>query len=204
MFTGIVQKKGELTFVERDGEAGRIVIELDAPFNRSIALGESIAVNGVCLTVVECSGRSLSFDLLAETFNTTNLDQLMVGDPVNIEPALAMGDPLGGHWVTGHIDGTGHVVQIDQVDRDWTFTFKPPKALLPLLVMKGSIAIDGVSLTIAALEQETFSVCIIPHTYTHTNFSSFKVGDSVNLEADLLGKYVQRILSVGAAENENG
>ena len=95
-------------------------------------------------------------------------------------------------------------MQIDQVDRDWTFTFKPPKALLPLLVMKGSIAIDGVSLTIAALEQETFSVCIIPHTYAHTNFSSFKVGDSVNLEADLLGKYVQRILSVGAAENENG
>ena len=102
MFTGIVQKKGELTFVERDGEAGRIVIELDTPFHRSIALGESIAVNGVCLTVVECSGRSLSFDLLAETFNTTNLDQLKVGDPVNIEPALA--------WVT-HSGALG----------DWTY-----------------------------------------------------------------------------------
>jgi riboflavin synthase len=203
MFTGIVQKKGELTTVERDGEAGRIVVELATPFDRSVALGESIAVNGVCLTVVECTGTSLVFDLLAETFHTTNLDQLALGDPVNIEPALAMGDPLGGHWVTGHIDGTGRVEQIEQVDRDWTFTFKPPKALLPLLVMKGSVAIDGVSLTIASLEEETFTVCIIPHTYAHTNFSSFKVGDSVNLEADLLGKYVQRLLGMPVAQERN-
>ena len=160
MFTGIVQRKGVLGAIERDGEAGRIVVELDVPFERVIALGESIAVNGVCLTVVESTEKTFTFDLLAETFDKTNLDRLQCGDAVNIEPALAMGDPLGGHWVTGHIDGTGEVVKIDQIDRDWIFSFRPPQEMLPLLVMKGSIAIDGVSLTIASLRRKRSVFCI--------------------------------------------
>jgi riboflavin synthase len=199
MFTGIIQRVGKVLRLERDGEAGRLVIAVEPAFDRSIKLGESIAVNGTCLTVAGEESGGFIFDVLAETFDKTSLGALEAGGWVNLELALAMGDPLGGHLVTGHVDETGHVLAIEQVDRDWKFRFGVSDAMLPLLVKKGSIAIDGTSLTVAELHENGFSVHIIPHTFAETIFEGYTVGRRVNLEADLLGKYVQRIMEQGGA-----
>lgn len=199
MFTGIIQRVGKVLRLERDGEAGRLVIAVEPAFDRSIELGESIAVNGTCLTVAGEESGGFVFDVLAETFDKTSLGALEAGGRVNLELALAMGDPLGGHLVTGHVDETGYVLAIEQVDRDWKFRFGVSDAMLPLLVKKGSIAIDGTSLTVAELHEDGFSVHIIPHTFAETIFEGYSVGCRVNLEADLLGKYVQRIMEQGGA-----
>ncbi|OUX38754.1 MAG: hypothetical protein CBE26_00575 [Kiritimatiellaceae bacterium TMED266] len=199
MFTGIIQRVGKVLRLERDGEAGRLVIAVEPAFDRSIELGESIAVNGTCLTVAGEESGGFVFDVLAETFDKTSLGALEAGGRVNLELALAMGDPLGGHLVTGHVDETGYVLAIEQVDRDWKFRFGVSDTMLPLLVKKGSIAIDGTSLTVAELHEDGFSVHIIPHTFAETIFEGYSVGCRVNLEADLLGKYVQRIMEQGGA-----
>ena len=203
MFTGIIERVGRVERLERSSESGRLVISVQTEFNREIEFGESIAVNGTCLTVaIETSG--FVFDVLAETFDKTSLGALESGGRVNLELALALGAPLGGHLVSGHVDETGRVVSIEQVDRDWKFRFSVSSALLPLLVMKGSIAIDGTSLTVAELHEDGFSVHIIPHTFSETLFSDYEVGQCVNLEADLLGKYVQRIMELGGGSIYRG
>ncbi|MAI19718.1 MAG: riboflavin synthase [Kiritimatiellaceae bacterium] len=204
MFTGIIQRVGEVLRLERDGEAGRLVIAVEPAFDRAIELGESIAVNGTCLTVAGVESGGFVFDVLAETFDKTSLGALEPGGRVNLELALAMGDPLGGHLVTGHVDETGRVLAIEQVDRDWKFRFGVSDEMLPLLVKKGSIAIDGTSLTVAELHEDGFSVHIIPHTFAETLFGVYAVGRRVNLEADLLGKYVQRIMEHGGASVYRG
>lgn len=201
MFTGIVQRLGHITDIKMEGTAGRITMVPSRPFDRPIKLGDSIAVNGTCLTVAAMEGETLMFDVLGETFAKTNLGEKAPGDLVNLEQALALGDTLGGHIVTGHVDNTGTVARIDQVGRDWKFTVECSRDMQMLMVYKGSIAIDGISLTVAELTDAGFVVHIIPHTMQETDMQQFKVGTKVNLEADILGKHVQRILEFGGGQD---
>ena len=201
MFTGIVQRLGNITDIKMEGTAGRITMEPNRSFDKPIALGDSIAVNGTCLTVADMDGDTLMFDVLGETFDKTNLGEKKPGDLVNLEQALALGDTLGGHIVTGHVDNTGTVAKVEEVGRDFKFTIECSKDMLMLMVYKGSIAIDGISLTVAELTDNGFIVHIIPHTIQETDMSEFKVGTKVNLEADILGKHVQRILEFGGGQD---
>ena len=200
MFTGIV-RLGRVESVEMQGASGRITVTPDRPWEEPIVLGDSIAVNGACLTVAAMDGETLSFDVLTETFDKTNLGEKSAGSVVNLERALAMGDTLGGHIVTGHVDGAGTVRKITPVDRDFKFEIECSKDMLMLMVYKGSISIDGISLTVAELLDDGFIVHIIPHTMEETDMSEFKPGTKVNLEADILGKHVQRILEFGGGQN---
>ena len=201
MFTGIVQRLGNITEIKMDGTAGRITMMPNRPFDKPIGLGDSIAVNGTCLTVAAMEGDALMFDVLGETFDKTNLGEKKPGDLVNLEQALALGDTLGGHIVTGHVDNTGTVAKIEEVGRDFKFTIECSRDMLMLMVYKGSISIDGISLTVAELTDNGFIVHIIPHTIQETDMSEFKVGTKVNLEADILGKHVQRILEFGGGQD---
>jgi riboflavin synthase len=159
-------------------------------------LGESLAVSGVCLTVVPpLDPKVLTFDVSPETLERTTLGGLAAGARVNLERALAAGDRLGGHIVAGHVDGTAEVLSVAKAGDSWTFTFSLPGALARYAVEKGSIAVDGVSLTIAALRAGSFDVAVIPHTFTETTLGDRERGDRVNLEVDVLGKYVERLLA---------
>ncbi len=200
MFTGIV-RTGRIESIEMQGAAGRIKMTPERPFEQSIQPGDSIAVNGACLTVAAIEDGNFCFDVLAETFDKTNLGEKTSGSLVNLERALALGDMLGGHIVTGHVDGTGRVKRVEQIDRDWKFTIECSREMLMLMVYKGSIAIDGISLTVAELLDDGFVVYIIPHTIEETDMSEFKIGTKVNLEADILGKHVQRILEFGGGQD---
>lgn len=200
MFTGIV-RLGRVESIEMQGASGRITVAPDRPWEESIVLGDSIAVNGACLTVTAMEGEKLSFDVLTETFDKTNLGEKSAGSIVNLERALAMGDTLGGHIVTGHVDGSGTVRKITPVDRDFKFEIECSRDMLMLMVYKGSVSIDGISLTVAELLDDGFVVHIIPHTIEETDMSEFKSGTKVNLEADILGKHVQRILEFGGGQD---
>ncbi len=200
MFTGIV-RLGRVVSIEMQGASGRIAVVPDRPFDSPVNLGDSIAVNGACLTVAEMDGENLMFDVLTETFDKTNLGEKGEGSVVNLERALALGDTLGGHIVTGHVDGVGTVRRIDPVDRDWKFEIECSREMLMLMVYKGSVALDGISLTVAELKDDGFTVHIIPHTMEETDMSEFKPGTKVNLEADILGKHVQRILEFGGGQD---
>ncbi len=201
MFTGIVQQVGNFVDVEMQGKSGRITLKPHRPWDSPVQTGDSIAVNGACLTVAAMKNDVLCFDVLKETFDKTNLGEKESGALVNLERALALGDTLGGHVVTGHVDGLGVVQHIERVERDWKFTVQCTRDLCMLMVPKGSIAVDGISLTIAELMDDGFAVHIIPHTMEETDMSEFKVGTRVNLESDILGKYVQRILEFGGGQD---
>ena len=198
MFTGLVQQVGRLEQVSFQGEAGRLA--LAARFDAPLQIGESIAVSGACLTLVEQHGEKLVFDVLRETFDKTTLRDKSPGAPLNLERALRMGEPLGGHLVSGHVDGTGKVQRVEQAGRDKVLIVTAP-SLLPEIVSKGSIAIDGVSLTVVEVlpAEGTFSVHVIPHTWSQTALSALAAGASVNLETDLIGKYVRASLGGNAA-----
>jgi riboflavin synthase len=200
MFTGIV-RTGRVESIVMQGEAGRITVKPNRPFENPVTLGDSIAINGACLTVAAIEDDCFCFDVLAETFDKTNLGEKQGGALVNMERALALGDMLGGHIVTGHVDGSGRVKKIEEVGRDWKYTIECSREMLMLMVYKGSIAIDGISLTVAELLDDGFVVHIIPHTIEETDMSEFKVGTKVNLEADILGKHVQRILEFGGGQD---
>jgi len=192
MFSGIVQKVGIIESVERmtDG-SGRLTMACE-PWSQPIQLGESIANNGVCLTVTGVNQNSISFDLLDETFKKTNLGDLQTGDLVNLERALRVGDVIGGHFVTGHVDGVGVTSAWEPIGRDFIWRIQCPVAITHAMVPKGSIALDGISLTIVDLNDGEFSVHIIPHTVAHTNLQKIRVGRPVNLETDMLGKYAMK------------
>jgi len=185
MFTGIIKEIG--TVVSQGG--GRITVAA-GDIASSSRLGESVAVSGVCLTAVDISPPRVTMDVLEETIARTNLGQLKPGDIVNLEPALKVGGELGGHFVTGHIDGEGKLVSRRQSDRDWIFRIELPKGVEKYMVEKGSITIEGISLTISEVVENIIVVHIIPHTFSHTNLREKREGDSLNIEADLLGKYV--------------
>ncbi|MBR2434382.1 MAG: riboflavin synthase [Lentisphaeria bacterium] len=195
MFTGIIQKLGRIADRQLSGEAGKLVIEMDEPF-ADPEHGESIAVNGTCLTLEKWSGKQFTFHVLAETFRRTNLGELPKGGVVNLERALSANGRFGGHIVTGHVDGTGEILKCERRGSDLEVTVSLPENIAPYLAPKGSIAIDGISLTLASLQETGFTVCIIPTTWEHTALRDRKPGARVNLEGDLIGKYVQHQLAV--------
>jgi riboflavin synthase len=195
MFTGLVELCAAVEAVIPEEPGCRLLIR--APeYAGQLAIGDSIAVNGCCLTVVKMEGEVIAFQAGPETLSRTNLGQLQAGSRVNLERSLKFGDRLGGHLVTGHIDGLGQVARRDD-DHDWsTFWFSAPLPLLRQMASKGSIAVDGVSLTLVDVTNEQFSVQLIPHTLAVTTLGQRRVGDTVNLETDLLAKYVETQLSV--------
>ena len=192
MFTGLVQTLAKVVAIHPEPPGKRLSIQ--APEIAAAAkIGDSIAVNGCCLTVVAIEGDLLAFEAGPETLSRTNLGELTAGSLVNLETSLAVGDKLGGHFVTGHIDGVGTVVDCRK-DGDWTtLWFSFPLQLGCQLASKGSVAIDGVSLTLVNVEPERFSVQVIPHTLAVTTLGRRSIGDRVNLETDLLAKYVQKL-----------
>jgi riboflavin synthase len=194
MFSGIVQKLGEVAAIEDRPPGVRLVVEA-GELAAGAAIGASIAVNGCCLTVVGRESSRLAFDAGAETLSRTNLGQLKVGGAVNLETSLKIGDELGGHFVTGHIDAVGTLDE--RVDEgDWsTCWYRVPAILTRQMASKGSVAVDGVSLTLVDVEQVRFSVALIPHTLEVTTLGRRAVGDQVNIETDVLAKYVTRAVS---------
>jgi riboflavin synthase len=193
MFTGLVQATGRLV-TAAPRPLGGLRLTVESPLFTQVRTGDSIAHNGCCLTVTEHSGDQASFDLLAETLRLTNLGKLHVGDLLNLEPSLLPADRLGGHFVTGHVDAVGTIAFLGQDGADWRLDVTAPAELLPLIVPKGCIAVDGMSLTVAELIPGGFRIWIIPHTLAVTNLARRHVGDSVNLETDLLAKYAARLL----------
>ena len=189
MFTGLVERVIAVADVLDEPPGKRIVLR-DASLAERAELGESVALNGCCLTVVRMAGDRLEFQAGAETLSRTNLGRLKAGSPVNVERSLRLGDPVGGHLVTGHIDAIGTLDE-RRDEGDWsTMWFRAPRELTPQMAAKGSIAVDGVSLTLVAVEPERFSVALIPHTLSVTTLGRLSPGDPVNLETDLLVKYV--------------
>lgn len=194
MFTGLVEGVGMLRALEMRGGDARLRIAVgDLPFADAV-LGESIAVNGVCLTVIAFDVDGFEADASNETLGLTTLGALPVGAALNLERAMRPSDRLGGHLVSGHVDGVGRVVRIEPDARSQRWTFSVPAALTRYIAQKGSICVDGVSLTVNAAEQDGFEVALIPHTVAHTAFSQTRVGDAVNLEVDLVARYVERLL----------
>jgi riboflavin synthase len=195
MFTGLVEETGDFLALERSGGGARLTVR--APLvSRDVRLGDSVAVNGCCLTVTACDGEALVFDLLDETLARTNLSLLAPGAAVNLERALAAHARLGGHFVQGHIDTTSRVLAFEQIKADHRLEIALPGEFARYVAFKGSIAIDGISLTVAEVGAESFVVWIIPHTLAVTNLRAKKAADLVNLEFDLLAKYVERVLSL--------
>jgi riboflavin synthase len=206
MFTGLIQQTGRLEALTRSGGGWRLRVRC-APWSEGqLVLGESVAVQGACLTVVEVSGSGFAADVLDETLMRTALARLRPGERVNLERALRVGDRLGGHIVSGHIDETGTILRIENHGRDVGLTVACSNALARLTVMKGSLAIDGVSLTVAGLGADSVAVEIIPHTWQETSLSDRRTGDCVNLESDILGKHVARLLEFdpGSAQCAKG
>ena len=194
MFTGLVEEVGTVRAVSPNGDGARVEIEASTVL-ADVEMGASIAVNGCCLTVVEWGDRWWAADAVPETMDRTNLGRLEPGDPVNLERPLAANGRYGGHVVQGHVDGTGEVTAIDELDDgSWRFSFSLPSDLASYVVEKGSIAVDGVSLTVADVSPTSFAIAIIPHTYAVTAMGRRCVGDRVNLEADVLAKYVERLV----------
>ena len=197
MFTGIVEETGTVRSIEPVEQSIRLTVDAQVAAQK-VRLGDSIAVNGCCLTVVGLKGRGvrrLEFDLLRETWDRTNLSAVKPGSVVNLERSLAVGGRLGGHFVTGHIDGTGTIQRWERQGKDHILEIAAPREVLQYVVFKGSIAVDGISLTVAGVSRKTFQIWIIPHTYEVTALRERSVGDRVNLEADLLGKYVRQFVS---------
>ena len=194
MFTGLVIETGELISLERTGESARLTLRAPSS-GPSAQIGDSIAVNGCCLTVTARDGERVSFDLLAETLRLTNLGALSPGAKVNLEPALSAGAKLGGHFVQGHVDTTAEVLDFSPHGSDFRLEIALPPDFAQYVAFKGSIAVDGISLTVAEVKDASFVCWIIPHTREATNLAARKKGDRVNLEFDLLAKYVERIVA---------
>ena len=193
MFTGIIRERGRVAAVDRTGDAIRL--RLEAPETAAqVAIGDSVAVNGVCLTAVAVEDGAFAFDAIPETLRRSSLGRLGPGDEVNVEPALRVGDPLGGHYVQGHVDGVGRVRSAAPAGDDVVLSIDAPPELLRYLVEKGSVTVEGVALTVTAIDEEGFSVALVPHTLAQTTLASLAVGDAVNLEVDVLAKYVERLL----------
>lgn len=203
MFTGLIEGVGRLAARDARGGDARLRIEVGTlPWierdGDGAALGESIAVNGVCLTVVAFDQASFEADASNETLALTTLGALPIARPLNLERAVRPTDRLGGHLVSGHVDGVGRVVSVAEDARAQRWRFAAPPALLRYIAHKGSICVDGVSLTVNAVDGEGFEVALVPHTLAHTAFGATAVGDAVNLEVDLVARYVERLLATGA------
>jgi riboflavin synthase len=199
MFTGIIEELGRVRALERRGEGVRMTVEARV-VTEGTREGDSISVNGVCLTALEVGRDSFAADGSRETLQRSTLGNLRAGSPVNLERAVTPETRLGGHIVQGHVDGRGRFLSAEEHGGSWTVRIGYPPELARYLVFKGSVTVEGISLTVAALADDFFEIAVIPKTWALTNLSHLRVGDAVNLEADIIAKYVERILSVGARE----
>ncbi|AGL02223.1 riboflavin synthase [Desulfoscipio gibsoniae] len=201
MFTGLVEEKGRLISLRRGADSARLKIKAGHIMD-SVQIGDSIAVNGVCLTVTSYDVGAFTADVMAETLAKTNLGALQPGDRVNLERALRLGDRLGGHLVSGHIDGVGTISRMEKHDIATLITIAAPPVVMRYIISKGSVAVDGTSLTVVDHNDDSFTVSLIPHTARATVLGQKKPGDRVNLEGDMIGKYVERWVGI-AGRNEN-
>ncbi|MCL4177032.1 MAG: riboflavin synthase [Verrucomicrobia bacterium] len=198
MFSGIVEEAGTVQGIKETPRSIRLIVKACA-CGRGLKLGDSVAINGCCLTVVKLAGkprqRLLHFDLLRETWERTNLQFARAGALVNLERSLRFDDRLGGHFVTGHIDGLGRIARWERAGKDHVLDITAPPEVMRYIVFKGSVAVDGISLTVAGVKRKEFRIWIIPHTFDVTALRERSVGDAVNLEADLIGKYIEKFLA---------
>jgi riboflavin synthase len=194
MFTGIVRERGRVVSVSRsdDGARLRIAAPGTAP---ATAVGDSVAISGVCLTAVSVADGEIEFDAVAETLRRSSLGRLEAGAEINVEPALRAGDPLGGHYVQGHVDGVGRVRSVEPEGDGRLVRFDAPSELLRYCAEKGSVTVEGVSLTVTDVDEDGFGVALVPHTLAATTLGALEPGDDVNLEVDVLAKYVERLLT---------
>ncbi|HEX9048523.1 MAG TPA: riboflavin synthase [Verrucomicrobiae bacterium] len=198
MFTGIVQEAGAIEKITPTKKAIEMTVRANV-CGRGVKVGDSVAVNGCCLTAVKIAARGkaklIQFDLLQESWQRTNFQFARVGSLVNLERSLRANGELGGHFVTGHVDGLGKIIRWERAGKDHVLDIAAPPEVMRYVVFKGSVAVDGISLTVAAVNKKGFRIWIIPHTFEVTVLRERKIGDAVNLEADLLGKYVERFLA---------
>ena len=202
MFTGIIEAVGKVKSIEKKGASGRIKVDASLDLTAT-SVGDSIAVSGACLTVVALTKTGFDADVSAETLGATTLGSLASGSYVNIERALTLSKPLGGHLVTGHVDGTGVIVSAVQTGAYVNIEVSCPPELMAQLVKKGSVALDGISLTVADLKRDAFTVAVIPHTLAKTTLNALKPGTKVNIETDVIGTYVLRYLDRGKGQGGN-
>ena len=193
MFTGIIEEVGSVASIRKGAHSCVLTVNASRVLE-DVHLGDSIATNGVCLTVTSFTSHSFSADVMHETLNRSSLGSLHIGSPVNLERAMLAGGRFGGHIVSGHIDGVGTISSIKEDDNAVWYTVEAPSSILRYIIEKGSITLDGISLTVAKVTNSNFSISIIPHTRAQTNLASKKVGDVLNLENDLVGKYVERLM----------
>lgn len=193
MFSGIIETLGEITSLRK--EQNNLHITVTSGFTKELKIDQSIAHNGVCLTVVDIKDDQYTVTAIDETLQKTNLGSLKTGDKINLERCVKVGDRLDGHIVQGHVDQTAVCKKVEEANGSWIFTFEYDPSPKNITVEKGSVCINGVSLTVVNSQSHSFSVCIIPYTFEHTNFKNIKPGSIVNLEFDILGKYVQRMMS---------
>ena len=194
MFTGIIETLGIIKDIEKEGD--NLHLTVSSSITNELKIDQSVAHNGVCLTVVAINNDEYKVTAIKETILKTNLSQWKVGGFVNLERAMKLGDRLDGHIVQGHVDQTGKCISIEEANGSWYFTFEYDSKLNNITIEKGSITVNGVSLTVLNSKENQFSVAIIPYTYANTNFNSFSVGSKVNLEFDVIGKYVTRLNSL--------
>jgi riboflavin synthase len=191
MFTGIIEAFGRVIALEREGE--NLHISIESSLSKELKIDQSVAHNGVCLTVVRCDSKNYTVTAIDETLKKTNLGTLKMGSYVNLERAVKLGARLDGHMVQGHVDQTAKCIEAKTLDGSWFYTFEYDKSSGHITIEKGSITINGVSLTVVNSKENQFSVAIIPFTYEHTNFNQLNIGDPVNLEFDLIGKYLAKL-----------
>jgi riboflavin synthase len=201
MFTGIIEETGKVAAIEKHASGAKMKISARV-VTEDTKEGDSIAVNGVCLTAIDITPDNFSADVSDETLNKSTLGNLKTGSVVNLERAATLSTRLGGHIVQGHVDARGKFVSATQSGDFWTVRIAFPPEMAKYLVYKGSVAVEGISLTVAELKEDYFEIAVIPKTWELTNFSSLKKGDAVNLEADIIGKYVERIMLYGKQKNE--
>lgn len=195
MFTGIIESVGSISKIEQVNGDARFTIDTGKLDMADVKIGDSIACNGVCLTAVELGARYYVADVSAESLSVTTLGELSVGSPVNLEKALRLQDRLGGHLVSGHVDGVGEVLSIEQDARSWRYQIQAPVALAKYIAAKGSICLNGISLTVNKVEGTNFDINIVPHTRQETTIKDLQIGSKVNLEVDLLARYLERMMT---------
>lgn len=200
MFTGVIKSKGKIIDANKLKKENILTVEAEKNIFQNLDLGASVSIDGICLTIREKEGKKATFDVMEETMNLTNLKFAEENKEVNLEPAVKLGEPMDGHMVQGHVDTTGKTVSVKEDKNQTTIKFSYPQEFAKHLALKGSITVNGVSLTVAQLERETFDVCLVKHTLENTNLLKLKEGDIVNLEFDAISKYLENLLD--KRENE--